>query len=78
VFFLSAIIHLIAAGLMTALANWAGLISWRRAAKAHWTERARLLWPVRFTAGINVFLIPVILNQAHWFFFPETKPMVDF
>jgi len=73
VFFLSAIIHLIAASLMTALANWAGLIPWRRAASAHWTERARLLWPVRFTAGLNFFLIPVILNQAHWFFFPDTN-----
>lgn len=57
---------------MAALANWAGLIAWRRAAGAPWTERARLLWPVRFTAGINVFLIPVILNQAHWFLFRET------
>ena len=70
--FLSAISHLIAAGLMTALANWAGLISWRRASAAHWTERARLLWPVRCTAGINIFLIPVILNLAHRGLFPES------
>lgn len=56
-----------------ALANWAGLISWRRAASAHWTERARLLWPVRFTAGLSVFLLPVLLNQAHWVWFPATQ-----
>jgi len=69
---LTAFLHFVAACLMAALANWAGLIAWRRAAGALWTERARLLWPVRFTAGINVFLIPVILNQAHWFLSPET------
>ncbi len=69
---LTAFLHLVAACLMAALANWAGLIAWRRAAGAHWTERARLLWPVRFTAGINVLLIPVILNQTHWFLSPET------
>jgi tetratricopeptide (TPR) repeat protein len=69
---LTAFIHFVAACLMAALANWAGLIPWRRTAGAHWTERARLLWPVRFTAGINVFLIPVILSQAHWLLFPET------
>lgn len=69
---LTAFLHLVAACLMAALANWAGLIAWRRAAGELWTERARLLWPVRFTAGINVFLIPVILYQAHWILFPET------
>jgi tetratricopeptide (TPR) repeat protein/Zn-dependent protease with chaperone function len=71
--FLSAFIHLVAACLMAALANWAGLIPWRRATGAHWTERARLLWPVRLTAGINVFLIPVVLFQAHWLLFPGTS-----
>ena len=69
---LTAFLHLVAACLMAALANWAGLVAWRRATGAHWTERARLLWPVRFTAGINIFLIPVILYHAHWFLFPET------
>lgn len=57
---------------MYALGNWAGLVPWRRAASAHWAERARLLWPARFTAGINIFLLPVILNQAHWLLSPET------
>jgi Zn-dependent protease with chaperone function len=68
------IIHFVAAGLLMVLANWSGAISWRRAAGAHWTERARLLWPVRFTAGLNVFLIPALLNQAHWVFFPIPEP----
>jgi Zn-dependent protease with chaperone function len=67
---LSAVIHFAAAFLLMALANWAGLIPWKRAANAHWTERARLLWPVRFTAGISVFVLPFILNQVHWYLFP--------
>jgi hypothetical protein len=27
--------------------NWLGLSAWRRAKDAHWTERARLLFPIR-------------------------------
>jgi Zn-dependent protease with chaperone function len=67
---LSAIIHFLAACLLMALANWAGLISWRRAVQAHWTERARLLWPVRFTANISIFIIPFLLLQIHWYLLP--------
>jgi Zn-dependent protease with chaperone function len=37
--------------------NWLGLIPWRRASEAHWTERARLLFPVRISAAINVWVI---------------------
>lgn len=67
---LGIIIHFVAAALLTAITNWAGLIPWRRAADALWTDRARLLWPVRFTAGINVFLLPVVLSQLHAVLFP--------
>jgi Zn-dependent protease with chaperone function len=66
------LVHFIAALLLAWIANWIGLISWRRAVNAHWTERARLLWPVRFTAGINLILIPLILENVHQFWFPET------
>lgn len=59
--------------MLMALANWFGLISWRRAATAHWTERARLLWPVRFTAGLNVFLVVIILAEAHRLMFPTAQ-----
>ena len=37
-----------------ALANWLALIPWRRSVSAHWTERARLLWPARAGAAWNV------------------------
>jgi Zn-dependent protease with chaperone function len=56
---------------MAVVANWLGLIRWRWAAAAHWTERARLLFPVRVTAGVNIFLIPGMLSQLHLALFPE-------
>jgi Zn-dependent protease with chaperone function len=70
-FFLSIVLHFGVAWLLAVAANWVGLIRWRRAAAAHWTERARLLFPVRVTAGVNFFLIPGILSQLHLAFFPE-------
>jgi len=72
VLLLSAITHFVVAWLLTALTNWASLTTWRRAISAHWTERARLLWPVRFTAAINIFLLPLLLNLAHTALFPES------
>jgi Zn-dependent protease with chaperone function len=55
------------AGLNT-FAHWAGLYRWRKAQHAHWTERARLLWPVRVTAVTNVMVLPVFIHQVHhWF-----------
>src|SRR5579862_2930353 len=70
-FFLSAVLHFSAAWLMAVVANWVGLIRWRSAVAAHWTERARLLYPVRVTAALNIFLIPGILNLLHLVLFPE-------
>jgi Zn-dependent protease with chaperone function len=70
-FFLSTVLHFSAAWLMAVVANWVGLIRWRRAVAAHWTERARLLFPVRVTAGVNTLLIPGILGQLHLALFPQ-------
>jgi Zn-dependent protease with chaperone function len=67
--FLSLVLQFSAAWLMARFANWAGLIRWRRAVAAHWTERARLLFPVRVTAILNMFLIPGIM--IHFVLFPE-------
>jgi len=53
--------HFVAAAALVCLANWLGLIPWRRAAHAHWAERARLLWPARATAVINIFILPIAL-----------------
>lgn len=35
------------------------LISWRRSAHLHWTERARRLFPARVSRQINIWAIPV-------------------
>ena len=73
-FFLSIALHFSAGWLMAVAANWVGLIRWRRAVAAHWTERARLLYPARVTAVLNMFLIPGILSQLHLAFFLEVAP----
>lgn len=65
--------HFLLAAALMALANGIGMIPWRRAAEAHWTERARLLWPVRVTASINLFVLPPLLLNLHQTFSPETS-----
>jgi Zn-dependent protease with chaperone function len=45
--------------LMTAL-NWLASRKWRRASAEHWTERARLLYPVRVTAVWSLMMLPAI------------------
>lgn len=58
---LGILLHFGVACLLAAAVNWLGLGAWRQAATAHWTERARLLWPVRVTAGRNGYVIPLLL-----------------
>jgi Zn-dependent protease with chaperone function len=70
---LSGAIHFAVAYALARVANWSGLGPWKRAASAHWTERARLLWPARTTAATNVLIIPAILYLAHLSFFPNLK-----
>lgn len=65
------IVHFVAAAALALLANHLGLIPWRRAAEAHWTERARLLWPVRFTASANVLRLPLTVFLLHRAIAPE-------
>lgn len=64
--------HFLLAAVLMALANRIGMIPWRRATEAHWTERARLLWPVRVTAIFNLFLLPILLINVHHVLFPES------
>jgi len=70
------ILHFVASGLLMALVNWLGLRAWRRAAAEHWTERARRLWPVRYTAGINILLLPASLALLHAGWAPEDTSWV--
>jgi Zn-dependent protease with chaperone function len=55
-------------------ANGLALIRWRRARDAHWTERARLLFPVRVAAGSNVLFLPVTVALALRFLEPAEAP----
>ena len=64
--FLITLVGYFAAGaVLNTFAHWIGLYSWRKAQHAHWTERARLLWPVRVTAITNVIVLPVLIHQVH-------------
>lgn len=65
--------HFALAAVLMALSNRIGMIPWKRAAEAHWTERARLLWPVRVTSTLNLFVLPVLLLNLHQIFSPETS-----
>jgi Zn-dependent protease with chaperone function len=64
-------VHFLCGAFFSWLANWSGLIRWRKAKDKHWTEEARILWPVRITAGLNVFLLPAILGLAQAILFPD-------
>lgn len=62
------------AAAVTFLANWLTLIPWRRSQGRHWTERARVLYPVRATAGSNLWALPAIAAIADVLWFPENSP----
>jgi len=56
--FLLAIIGSFSAALLLSWGlNWLALIPWRRTAGQHWAERARILYPIRVGARINVLFI---------------------
>jgi Zn-dependent protease with chaperone function len=57
-------INFIVAGILTFCLNWLAAIPWRKASSAHWTERARLLWPVRTSGANNILLSPILLSLA--------------
>jgi Zn-dependent protease with chaperone function len=46
------------------IANWLALIPWRRAKERHWTERARLYYPVRASAQSNLWVLPAVLTMG--------------
>jgi Zn-dependent protease with chaperone function len=49
----------VVAALLTFGCNWLCARRWRRARVAHWTEQARLLWPVRNTAALNIWFLSI-------------------
>ncbi len=67
------------AALLAVTLNWLALIPWRRSRGAHWTERARKLYPARVAAAGNVWLIPanafvlaLLLHPTDRFLAPAT------
>ena len=54
----------LAAFLVVAAINWIELIPWRKSVGAHWTERSRILWPVRKSQAILVLYLPVLITAA--------------
>lgn len=45
---------------LVTVVNQLALAPWRRTAGLHWTESARVLWPVRTTAVSQIFLVPML------------------
>lgn len=58
--------YFVAAGLTALATNWLAARKWRKATAAHWTERARLLWPVRKGAATDTFLLPVCFGGVQF------------
>ncbi len=62
------------AAVIAYVTNLLALIPWRRARDQHWTERARLLYPVLTAAGSNAWSIPAILTIGMFLGWPEDSP----
>jgi Zn-dependent protease with chaperone function len=56
--------------------NWLALIPWRRSAGAHWTERARLLFPARRAAKFNLLFLVVFIFVATVASASQLNPLV--
>lgn len=65
------VLHFTLAAAMVAGLGWLALIPWRRSKEAHWTERARQLWPARVTSGMLLFSIPVALAGVQLIVLPD-------
>lgn len=62
--------------LLTVGLNWLALIPWRRSTTAHWTERARLLFPARRAARINLFLLTILVSAMTSAFAPQLDHLI--
>jgi Zn-dependent protease with chaperone function len=72
-------IILIAAFLLAAGAtfstNWLALIPWRRSRDKHWTEQARILYPIFVAARSNLFIVPGTITLGVLLAWPNTSPL---
>ena len=75
-FILAPLIAFAAAWAYAGGTNHLALIPWRISAQAHWTERARILFPIRKAAALNVWLLPVNCTLAGWICLPDETLML--
>ncbi len=47
---------------LTTAVNYVNILPWHCSRDAHWTERARLLWPARIAANRNGYLVPAFVT----------------
>lgn len=57
--------------------NWIALLRFP-SETAHWTLRARKLWPIRRSAGMHTLLIPAVLGVAHLMATHARQPVFSF
>jgi Zn-dependent protease with chaperone function len=65
------LLHFVCAAAIVYGINWLALVPLRKVREAHWTERARVLWPVRRASGMMMISVPGALAAAQILFFPE-------
>lgn len=61
-------------GLLAFCTNRLALRQWRRTADRHWSERARVLFPIRRAAATNVWVLPAVLALGAWLLLPVESP----
>ena len=60
--------------MVTFVTNWLALIPWRKARKEHWTEQARLCFPVRVASNANFWVLPAVVTIFCVLIFPDNTP----
>src|SRR6185437_13485850 len=73
--FLVAIVAFILTLMLTVGVNRFGLLRWHATEKAHWTERARTLYPLRRSASLNIWLVPALCGVAESSFYSTDAPI---
>jgi hypothetical protein len=65
---------LLAAG-VTLVTNWLALIPWRANKDKHWSEQARLVYPVFVAARSNLWTVPSIFTLTVLLLWPDSSPL---
>jgi Zn-dependent protease with chaperone function len=63
------------AAAVTWVANWLALIAWRRHKTSHWSQQARLVYPVMAAARSNLLIIPAMFTLTVVLLWPESSPL---